>query len=217
MAETSGVHVQVIDGVQYRYSADWTRKLEEEFHWRLYWNQVSILDGLVQVGDELLEIGPGTGFTKNYLNSKGFRVTSLDIDNQKRPDIVANIVLYPFEEQYDAVLAFEVFEHIPFERFAEILPRIAAACRKALVFSVPQNRKTPFYIELKLPKLKPRRIAWSKRGTRMSPNHFWEIDYGDMTKDKLLKTIAAAGLRVERHRTAFHREFFACVPVDANG
>jgi cyclopropane fatty-acyl-phospholipid synthase-like methyltransferase len=217
MADTSSDRVQVEDGVEYRFSADWTKKLEEEFHWRLYWNQASVLDGLIRPGEHLLEIGPGTGFMKNYLISKGYRVTTLDIDDQKGPDIVANIVTYPFEERYDAILAFEVFEHLPFDRFAETLPRIAAACRKALVFSVPQHRKTPFYLEIKLPKLKPFRIKWTKRGKRLSAKHFWEVDYRQFTQKKLLKTIGDAGLRVERHRAAFHREFFACIPIDTKG
>jgi hypothetical protein len=213
MSDTSGKRVQIVDGVEYRYGATWTKKLEDEYHWRLYWNQVNILTGLVQPGDKLLEIGPGTRFTTNYLTSKGYNVTTLDIDDDKNPDIVANLVTYPFEDQYDAILAFEVFEHVPYERFAEVFPRIARASRKAVVFSVPQCRRTPFYFEVKLPKCKPFRWQWNqRRGKVGSPRHFWEIDYKDTTRDTILKLIADAGLRVERSRTAFDRVFFACVP-----
>ena len=57
--------------------------MEEEEHWRLYWNQQKIAESKIQAGDRVLEIGLGTGFTANYLRGRGVRVTTLDIDAEK--------------------------------------------------------------------------------------------------------------------------------------
>src|SRR5437763_1112619 len=101
----------LVDGVAYRYSTEWIHQLEGETHWRLYWRQQRLMRDLITPDDRLLEIGLGTGFTANYLRSRGVAVTTLDIDADKRPDIVANVARYDFPTGYDAILAFEVFEH----------------------------------------------------------------------------------------------------------
>jgi Methyltransferase domain len=206
--------VESIDGIDYRYSSAWIHKLEDEQHWRLYWRQQHLMKDLISAGDHVLEIGLGSGFTRNYLQSKGIRVTTLDLDEAKKPDILANIVSYPFVEQYDAVLAFEVFEHIPFDKFCEVVARISKSCRKGFYFSVPRNVKTPFQLTIKLPCLKPRRFSWSmKRGRLSSDHHHWEIDYNDVTFDRLTSVLRDAGLLVQRSEEAFHHVFFACSPV----
>jgi hypothetical protein len=200
----------VLDGVAYPRDSTWINQLETERHWQLYYRQQQLMDGLFNPGDELLEIGPGTGFTATYLRSKGMRVTTLDFAPGMKPDIVANMLTYEFPDQYDATLAFEVFEHVPFEKFREALPRIAAACRRYLIFSVPRNTKTPFWIELKLPRLKPIRWALStKRGRMSSPNHFWEVDYG-VSLAELNQAIESCGLKIERQFEDLERMFFAC-------
>ena len=100
--------------MEYHYSSHWIHELESETHWRLYWRQQKLMRDLVSAGDRVLEIGVGTGFTANYLRSKGVHVTTLDIDAEKQPDIVANVAQFDFPELYDAILAFEVFEHLPY-------------------------------------------------------------------------------------------------------
>ena len=211
MQETYGEKdTVVIDGVEYPRDSTWIHNLETELHWRLYYRQQLVMKDLVRAGDQVLEIGPGTGFTTNYLRSKGVRVTTMDFAPGMKPDIVANMLTYEFPDKYDAILAFEVFEHVPFEKFQEALPRIAAACRRHLIFSIPRNIKAPFWIELKLPRLAP--LKWElpmKRGRMCSPNHFWEVDYGVSMRD-LEQLIAKCGLKFERCFEGFERMFFAC-------
>jgi cyclopropane fatty-acyl-phospholipid synthase-like methyltransferase len=201
----------VVDGVEYPRDSTWIKKLETELHWRMYWRQQALMDGLIEPGQRLLEIGPGTGFTTNYLRSKGYHVTTLDFDPGMQPDIVANMLKYDFPDQYDAVLAFEVFEHVPFDKFQEVLPKIAAACGQYVFFSIPRNTKTPFSFALKLPKFRPVKWEWStKRGRPMTPNHFWEIDYNGVTLRDVDDLIAASGLTLERRFEALQQMFFAC-------
>ena len=87
---------ETIRGVEYKYSAEWIYDLESEEHWRLYWNQQKLMQNKVSSGDNVLEIGVGSGFTANYLKSKSINVKTLDIDRGKKPDIVANLVEYQF-------------------------------------------------------------------------------------------------------------------------
>ena len=84
---------EVVEGVEYRYSSGWTHGFESETRWRLYWRQQKLMRDLLAPGDRVLEIGIGTQFVANYLRSKGISVTTLDIDADKHPEIVANIAL----------------------------------------------------------------------------------------------------------------------------
>lgn len=210
MHESQDEKVEVVEGVEHRYSTDWIHKLETEKHWRLYWQQQNLMQGLLGPGDRVLEIGVGSGFTANYLRSKGVSVTTLDIDEGKQPDIVANITLYDFPDRYDAVLAFEIFEHIPYEQFLSALPHVAAAAGRHLFLSVPRNRRLVAMFRLKLPKLKARGAELRmKRGRIDDPHHFWEVDHGDVTVESLERDLGGAGLTVHRRREALGRLFWA--------
>lgn len=166
---------------------------------------------LVVPGQCALEIGVGSGFTANYLRSKGVGVTTMDIDRDKEPDIVANVVEHEFEDPYDHVLAFEVFEHIPFEQFRTILNRLAAgACRDYLFLSIPRNRRVWFRCELTLPRLgtQSMRIAAPRRRV-MNEHHFWEVDHAGISQDRVEGMFAEAGFSTARTSEAFFRLFYA--------
>lgn len=83
----------------YNFSTDWIHKFENQKHWMHYWHQLNILFSHLSEGDRILEIGVGTRFTSNYLKSKGYHLTTIDIDAKKQPDIVANIVDYDFSKE----------------------------------------------------------------------------------------------------------------------
>ena len=136
---------EIVNGFKYRYSTDWIYSLESEEHWRLYWHQQELMQNKILPGQRILEIGFGSGFTANYLRSKGIEVVTLDIDLEKKPDIVANVVLYDFQEigRFDHVLAFEVFEHIPYSEFEEVVQ--LESCRKYRFVRQLQKLAKPAY------------------------------------------------------------------------
>ena len=202
---------QTDDGVVYSYNSRWISKLEGESRWRMYWQQQQLMDGLIAPGDELLEIGPGNGFTSNYLRSRGFAVTTLDIDEGKRPDIVANIVKYDFPTACDAILAFEVFEHIPYEEFEKVVPRLAAAARGHVFLSLPRNELVPFRISLKLGGRRREHTFERRRleGMIRETHHFWELDHGDTTVSRVEALFAHSGLAVVRRASKGKFRYYA--------
>ena len=102
-----------------------------------YWEKVEpekILSGTVfpgrelmkylKSGDNILDVGCGAGKVSSYLFEKGYRVTGIDINKEalkegkkinkdiiyKKADITKKI---PFADNFfDAVIVFDVFEHI---------------------------------------------------------------------------------------------------------
>ncbi len=202
---------QTDDGVVYRFAAEWITKLEGEDRWRLYWRQQKLMDGLLRPGQTLLEIGPGNGFTSRYLRDRGFAVTTLDIDPEKHPDIVANVATYDFPETYDAVLAFEVFEHIPFDKFEQVVERLARTARELVFVSLPRNDLVPFRIALKLGARRRQRTFEVRRleGRIRERHHFWELDHGETTTARVEQVFRASGFAIARRAPYGKYRFYA--------
>jgi SAM-dependent methyltransferase len=132
---------------------------------------------------EILEIGPGTGIVSAALRACGLRVVTADIDRGTHPDVLADVrrlaeVLPP--RSFDAVAAFEVLEHLPFDDAAVALEQMAGVTRSHVVLSVPYsgvtwhlaarlftfNKDRPLRIGLRLP------AFWRRSPT--CDEHHWE-------------------------------------------
>ncbi|MFO7933756.1 MAG: methyltransferase domain-containing protein [Bacteroidales bacterium] len=194
----------------YQYSSDWIKRYENIHRWAFYWHQIDLVSSVLKEGERILEIGVGTKFTSNYLKSKGFHVTTMDIDPDKKPDIVANIVDYEFRETYDHVLAFEVFEHIPFADFEKALGKISRICRKYLLMSVPRNEKSWLRIDVELPGRKNLGFGITTRRRKIiSRYHHWEVDFPPWTRHKLEQCFADNGFSVELRRKVSYIYFYS--------
>lgn len=199
-----------VRGVEYKYSAEWLYELESEEHWRLYWNQQMLMQDKVKNGDDVLEIGVGTGFTANYLRSKSVYVKTLDIDRKKKPDIVANLVEYQFPDHYDHVLAFEVFEHIPFIEFKTVFEKISNVCKKYMFLSVPRNEKVWLHFGFQLPIIGKREFRFvTLKGNVTTPAHFWELDDGSVSTQDFERVFYTSKLKIISKQKCFSRMFYA--------
>ncbi|MEX0980797.1 MAG: class I SAM-dependent methyltransferase [Bacteroidales bacterium] len=182
----------------YNYSTDWIYKLENQRHWMHYWHQLNMLFSHLSEGDRILEIGVGTRFTSNYLKSKGYHLTTIDIDAKKKPDIVANIVDYDFPDVFDYIIAFEVFEHILFDDFQNLISRLQKVFTKKMIMSVPRNEKVWLDFQCIFPGEKT--IAFqiaTKRNKILSKHHHWEIDYAHYSRSFLKGIFSDSNLKIE--------------------
>ena len=198
------------DGTTYRFSSDWIHRLESEEHWRLYWRQQSLMRNVIQFDNRILEIGVGSGFTADYLRSRGLKVITVDIDEQKKPDIVANIVKFHPATTFDHILAFEVFEHIPFRQFEQVIQNLSPRCSGCFFVSLPQYRWVIAAVEFKLPRLGERRLALTMpKSSLNTAHHHWEIGYGDIDEEDVIDVFARHGFSLRDSNTGFCRTFFA--------
>jgi ubiquinone/menaquinone biosynthesis C-methylase UbiE len=184
-----------------QYSSDWIHTLENLQHWTYYWHQVELARSVITPGDQILEIGVGTKFTSNYLKSKDHQVTTMDIDPLKDPDIQANIVDHELDDKFDHVLAFEVFEHMPFEDFEKVLIKLHRVCRKNLLISLPRNEKLWLQWSVQWPGRKGCSFRLTTRRRKIiSAHHHWEVDFYPYTKNKLEQTFSKHGYGIALFR-----------------
>lgn len=182
----------------YKYDSGWTKKLEALEHWNYYWHQQKIMQNVVSYrGEDFLEIGVGSGFTANYCRSKGANVTTLDIDLEKKPDIVANAVHYDFKQKYDYLMAYEVLEHIPYDEFEIIVKKFRTFIKKYAFISIPRNERTIFSVNLKLPKFKPVGLEWKILNRKITTAaHHWELDYNGFSTKRVEQLFKNSGLTI---------------------
>ena len=105
-------------------------------HFISYFHQLDILTSLNC--SSILEIGIGNKIVSDFLTRAGYKITSCDFDQRLAPDVVANIQKLPFKDSaFDAVAAFEVIEHVPFEEIEEVLAELFRITNKHVIISIP--------------------------------------------------------------------------------
>ena len=169
---------RTVDGFELSFSSEWIKHLEAQEHWSFYWHQAKLIEDYVPQASRLLEIGVGTKFLSNYLRSRGRDVITLDIDADKSPDYVDDASSFDYGAlDVETVVAFEIFEHLPFPLFCRVIDRLSDCGVQRLVFSVPWCEKKLLRGQFKLPRMKPYRFSITLPWRRVSTvNHFWELD-----------------------------------------
>lgn len=89
----------------------------------------------------MLEVGPGSGVFRSYLANVGVQVSTLDIDETRKVDYLADITrldeTLPVGLTFDAVCVFQVLEHLPFSEFEKCLAGLAARAAPHAFISLP--------------------------------------------------------------------------------
>lgn len=129
--------------------------------------------------ESILEVGVGDGVFRDYLKSNtAISYTSVDIAYDLHPDVVGDVTKLPFKDgSFDVVCAFEVLEHIPFERFEGALIEIHRVARKMVVLSLP-HFGPPIKFLFKIPFLPELSFAFKIPFARkhiFNGQHYWEI------------------------------------------
>lgn len=166
--------------------------------WLSFFYQIKILRKIK--ASNVLEIGPGNGWVTRILGDMGMQVTTVDIDKELRPDFVAGIDKLPFTDNaFDAVCAFEVLEHMPFEDFVSNLKEMSRVSSKYVVISLPDHRRILFHLLLKIPLINYKNIFIkipSFKKHVFDGQHYWEIGKVGYSVAKVREAIEKSGLKI---------------------
>jgi SAM-dependent methyltransferase len=153
----------------------------------------------------ILEIGPGPGMVTAALRAIDIEVTTVDVQAELNPDVVASVTNLPFENgSFDVSMCCQVLEHLPFEQFVPALEELCRVSRKVVLVSLPDTR--PRYdISFKVPLLKRVEVQLSRakkitkerieRSWSLS-GHYWEIGYPEFGVGVIKNASKRAGLEL---------------------
>ncbi len=153
--------------------------------------QIELVKEYVDVKDSILEIGKGNGFVSAFLNQYlGYNIKTVDVNKDLKPDILDDVIkpAHLKSNSYDAILCFEVLEHMPFEKSITALNNMCNIARKFVIISIPDMR---YFITFRslifgTAPISFSRLISSKRfrnaRKKFGSDHFWEI--GLVTDDK---------------------------------
>jgi len=178
--------------------------------WSSYWHQINAILSLKP--KSVLEIGKGDGVTGYYLkNVANLDYKSLDMDSNLRPDIIGNIENMELaDDSYDLVCAFEVLEHLPFDKFSAVLSGMKRVAKEYVVISLPYWGRH-FSLELRSPYLK--KLSWNfKAGFMLKKHefngqHYWEIGKKGFSINKIKKEIEKSGLKIIKYYNLFESPY----------
>jgi len=155
----------------------------------------------------VLEIGPGPGMVTAAFRAIGIDVTTVDVQPQLEPDVVASVTDLPFEhDSFDVSMCCQVLEHLPFDQFEPALKELGRVSRKAVLISLPDARSY-WEVSGRLPGMKrfafkvsrqhaiqPERIqrSWLRSG------HYWEIGHPEYPIGKIMSAFKQPELAVKR-------------------
>lgn len=179
-----------VDKSHYGFSA-----YVDKRRWSSLWHQ---LDEVCKLEPgRTLEIGPGPGLFKAAAMALGLKVETLDIDPELKPDHVGSVYEMAFEDaEFDVVCAFQVLEHLPFEKSLAALKEMSRVAGRAVVISLPDARKrwpvsfqAPFLGSVCFSIPKPRLYAPRHR---FDGQHYWEIGKAGFALNEVSDVLARA-------------------------
>ena len=127
----------------------------------------------------VLEIGVGDRVVGSYLkNNTSIAYTSADIADDVGADVIAPVTKLPFpDKSFDISCAFEVLEHLPFDRFQPAFSELARVARSHVLISLPHFGPM-LSLALKIPFLPRVRLAYKipyPKEHVFNGQHYWEI------------------------------------------
>lgn len=184
--------------------------------WQHYYHQINAVREFQRsLGGEnikVLEVGPNIGTITQYLKSNGIEVTTLDIFEEWKPDVLGSILNIPLPDNtFDFALACEIFEHERFEDFTKALKELHRVTKGRVFISIPDHRHILFKMSLKLPFLKEikvcirsNRLEYDRTSKGKSDGHYWEMGYRKYPVSKIEKAIKDSGFRIVKKTEDFH-------------
>jgi SAM-dependent methyltransferase len=160
--------------------------------WSCYYTQIH--ETLTLKPETVLEIGPGDGLYGWYMQKQGITYAAADHADDIAADFRVNLGFEPLpipDKSFDVVSAFQVLEHIPWERVDGALSELARVTKKHLLLDIPQSG---FHLKfaLKIPTLPyvqchtvlPRPTTHVYDGF-----HYWEVGKKGYSPARVRQTI----------------------------
>lgn len=175
-----------------------------------YWYQLN--EVIASNPSSLLEIGVGDKVFSNYIkDNTTIRYTSADIASDLKPDVITDVLSLSFEsDSFDVVCAFEVLEHLPFEKFATALAELKRVTKNYVIISLPHWGRH-FSIEIRLPFFKKirwqKKINWIPITHTFNGQHYWEIGKRGYNIKKVIAQIHASDLALIKDYIAFESPY----------
>ncbi|MDP3042913.1 MAG: class I SAM-dependent methyltransferase [bacterium] len=154
------------------------KKYCDQDRWLSYWRQI---DEILKLNPaSVLEVGAGDRTLSSYLkNNTDIDYQCVDIAEDLKPDIISSVdnLKLP-DNSCDMVCAFEVLEHLPFEKFKKSLSELKRVSKRYVIISLPHWGRH-FSIDARLPYFK--RLRWQYKFNlfpikhKFDGQHYWEI------------------------------------------
>lgn len=159
--------------------------------WVSYYYQIN--EVLMLKPKSILEVGVGDKVFSSYVkNNSDIRYSSIDVACDLNPDIIGSVHDMPIDDNsFDVVVAFEILEHLPFDKFENSLLEINRVSKKYAIISLPHfgppikmSFKIPFFEEFKI----SFKITHPKKHI-FNGQHYWEIGKEGYSEKNIRETI----------------------------
>lgn len=157
---------------------DFTHYMERA-RWMSFYEQIMQFHAL-PANASVLEIGAGLTINRRHVAEylPNMKYKTLDIAEDLHPDHVGSAHNIPLpDNSFDAVFAFEILEHLPFEKFETALKEIKRVSKGRVVISLP-HFGPPIKFLMKVPFLKQIQFAVKipyHPVHTFNGQHYWEI------------------------------------------
>lgn len=146
----------------------------------------------------ILEVGVGNKIVSDYLKKEGMIVETCDVDESLNPDYIGDIRNMFIKKKFDVVVAYELLEHIPFEKeydgVKEALVRLYELSKKHVIISIPYS-SARFEMVFNLSVLKRYtksilfRIPYFFKAIKFNGEHYWEMGRKNYSLNKVRKML----------------------------
>lgn len=144
--------------------------------WASYWHQID--EVLARRPESVLVVGIGNALVPEYLARLGLAVTTLDVAEHLRPDVVGDVRAIPLaDDAVDLVLCCQVLEHVSFDDVPTALAELARVAASTAVISVPRRgRGWELTVRIPpLPRLSRHGVLPSRHPFAFDGEHHWEL------------------------------------------
>ena len=164
--------------------------------WASIWHQI---DEILKLSPDLvLEIGPGPGIFKALAQALGVGIETLDLDPDLNPDHIGSVLNMPFnDESFDVVCAFQMLEHLPYEKSVRAFAEMARVSKHNIVISLP-DAAIRYSYSAQIPRIGMVNFSLPKPRLSIPPHqfdgeHYWEINKSGFPLHKVISDLKLAG------------------------